>query len=81
MPVGRMKWFNDSQGYGFIEQENGEDVFIHFPATQDEGFKTLKKEDQQVEFEAVPGPKCFQASKVMKLPRIPVGTYSHRPGF
>lgn len=67
MPIGRVKWFNDSKGYGFIEQEGGEDdVFVHFSAIQDEGFKTLA-EGQEVEFEIVQGPKGFQAANVVKL--------------
>jgi len=66
MPIGKVKWFNDSRGYGFIEQESGDDVFVHFSAIQDEGFKTLK-EGQQVEFEATQGPKGFQATRVVKL--------------
>ena len=65
MPVGRVKWFNDSKGYGFIEQDNGEDVFVHFSAIEQDGFKTLS-EGQEVEFEIVQGPKGLQASNVQK---------------
>jgi len=65
MANGRVKWFNDSKGYGFIEQEGGEDVFVHFSAIQAEGFKSLA-EGQAVEFEVVSGPKGLQASKVIK---------------
>ena len=50
MPKGKVKWFNDAKGYGFIEQEGGEDVFVHFSAIQMDGFKTLA-EGQAVEFE------------------------------
>ena len=52
MPKGKVKWFNDTKGYGFIEQEQGEDVFVHFSAIQMDGFKTLA-EGQPVEFETV----------------------------
>ncbi len=65
MPVGKVKWFNDSKGYGFIEQENGEDVFVHFSAVQQDGFKSLKT-GEKVEFEIVQGPKGPQASNVVK---------------
>lgn len=65
MPVGRVKWFNDSKGYGFIEQENGPDVFVHFSAIQMEGFKSLS-EGQQVRFDITDGPKGPQASNVVK---------------
>jgi CspA family cold shock protein len=65
MPVGRVKWFNDSKGYGFIEQENGEDVFVHYSAIKQDGFKTLKQGDK-VEFDIVKGPKGPQAANVTK---------------
>jgi len=65
MPVGKVKWFNDSKGYGFIEQENGEDVFVHFSAVQQDGFKSLKT-GEKVEFEIVKGPKGPQAANVVK---------------
>jgi CspA family cold shock protein len=64
--TGKVKWFNDSKGYGFIEQEAGEDVFVHYSAIQEEGFKTLK-EGQEVEFEVVEGPKGPQATNVTKI--------------
>jgi CspA family cold shock protein len=64
MSVGRVKWFNESKGYGFIESENGEDCFVHFSEIQGEGFKTLK-EGQEVEFEQTMGKKGPQASKVI----------------
>ena len=66
MPVGKVKWFNDAKGYGFIEQEDGGDVFVHYSAIKQDGFKTLKAEEA-VEFDVVDGPKGPQASNVMKV--------------
>ena len=66
MPIGQVKWFNDSKGYGFIEQENGSDVFVHFSAIQMDGFKTLD-EGEKVEFDVVEGPKGLQAANVVKV--------------
>jgi CspA family cold shock protein len=63
---GKVKWFNDAKGYGFITQDNGEDVFVHFSAIQGDGFKTLKA-NQEVEFEVASGPKGPQATNVVKL--------------
>jgi CspA family cold shock protein len=65
MPKGKVKWFNDTKGYGFIEQEQGEDVFVHFSAIQMDGFKTLA-EGQPVEFELKTGEKGLAANNVMK---------------
>jgi cold shock protein len=65
MPAGKVKWFNDSKGYGFLEQDNGEDVFVHFSALQQDGFKSLKT-GEKVEFEIVQGPKGPQAANVVK---------------
>jgi len=63
MAKGTVKWFNDQKGYGFVSQENGSDVFVHFSAVQMEGFKTLA-EGQEVEFDVVDGPKGPQAANV-----------------
>src|SRR5437879_1061870 len=60
---GTVKWFNESKGFGFIQQPGGEDVFVHYSAIQGEGFKTLA-EGQAVEFEIVEGPKGKQAANV-----------------
>jgi cold shock protein len=65
MAQGSVKWFNDAKGYGFISQENGEDVFVHFSAIQAQGFKSLAEGDK-VEFEVTKGPKGLQASNVRK---------------
>lgn len=66
MSKGKVKWFNDAKGYGFIEQSTGEDVFVHFTAIQTDGFKTLA-EGQEVEFEVHQGTKGPQAANVMKM--------------
>lgn len=63
---GKVKWFNAEKGFGFIEREDGDDVFVHFSAIQTEGFKTLE-EGQAVEFEIVEGNRGPQASNVTKL--------------
>jgi CspA family cold shock protein len=63
--VGTVKWFNESKGFGFIQQEGGEDVFVHYSAISGDGFKTLA-EGERLEFEIVRGPKGLQAANVRK---------------
>ena len=63
---GKVKWFNAEKGYGFIEGQDGKDVFVHFSAIEQEGFKTLD-EGQEVEFEVVEGARGPQAANVVKL--------------
>ncbi|MEC2056672.1 cold-shock protein [Peribacillus psychrosaccharolyticus] len=65
MEQGKVKWFNAEKGFGFIERENGDDVFVHFSAIQGEGFKTLE-EGQDVTFEVEQGQRGPQASNVQK---------------
>ena len=65
MAQGQVKWFNDAKGYGFITQEGGEDVFVHYSAIQAQGFKSLAEGDR-VEFEVTRGTKGLQAANVRK---------------
>ena len=65
MLTGKVKWFNSEKGFGFIEQENGDDVFVHFSAIQSEGFKSLD-EGQAVTFEVEQGQRGAQAANVQK---------------
>jgi len=65
MEKGKVKWFNNSKGYGFIERETGEDVFVHYTAITGDGYRTLE-EGQTVEFEVVEGDKGLQATNVAK---------------
>jgi CspA family cold shock protein len=64
--TGTVKWFNRAKGYGFIAREGGEDVFVHYSAIQENGFRNLE-EGQQVEFEVEMGPKGAHAVKVVKI--------------
>ncbi|GJQ60198.1 MAG: cold-shock protein [Candidatus Scalindua sp. AMX11] len=66
MTSGTVKWFNDSKGFGFISQENGDDVFVHHTAIEGEGFKSLSEGDS-VEFEITKDQKGFKASNVVKV--------------
>jgi CspA family cold shock protein len=66
METGKVKWFNNAKGYGFIARENGEDVFVHYRAILAEGYKSLQEGDD-VQFEVEQGPKGLQATKVTKL--------------
>ena len=66
MATGTVKWFNSEKGFGFIEVEGGNDVFVHFSAIQGDGYKSLD-EGQQVEFEIVEGQRGPQAENVVKL--------------
>ncbi len=63
---GKVKWFNDQKGFGFIERESGDDVFVHFSAIQSDGFKSLE-DGQEVEFEVVEGDRGPQAANVVTL--------------
>ncbi len=65
MAQGKVKWFNDAKGYGFISQENGPDVFVHYSAIEGSGFRSLSEGDA-VEFEVTQGPKGPQASHVRR---------------
>jgi len=61
-----VKWFNEKKGFGFIEREDGDDVFVHFSAISGDGFRTLE-EGQRVEFSIQQGPKGLQAAEVIKI--------------
>ena len=66
MANGTVKWFNEAKGFGFISQEGGEDVFVHFSTIQGDGFKTLA-EGERVEFDVTRGPKGLQAASVRRM--------------
>jgi cold shock protein len=66
MATGKVKWFNKEKGFGFIEQDDGQDVFVHYSAIDGAGFRTLTQ-GQQVEFDIIQGPKGLQAQKVLRL--------------
>jgi CspA family cold shock protein len=66
MAQGKVKWFNDAKGFGFVQQEGGPDVFVHYSAIAAEGFKSLAEGDR-VEFEIKQGPKGLQAANVRKI--------------
>ena len=66
MATGTVKWFNDKKGFGFISQDNGDDVFVHQTSIESEGFRTLAEGDK-VEFEVIKDQKGYKAAKVRKL--------------
>lgn len=66
MAEGTVKWFNDAKGFGFISQDDGPDVFVHFSSIQGDGFKSLA-EGERVTFDVEDGPKGLQASNVVKV--------------
>jgi len=76
---GTVKWFNAAKGYGFIQRENGEDVFVHFSAIQTEGYRSLD-EGARVEFEVTKGPKGLQATNVTAACPIRAGRGVRLPG-
>ena len=80
MATGKVKWFNDAKGFGFIVRDNGPDLFVHHTAIVAEGFRSLA-EGQEVEFDVTEGPKGLQATNVRRLglARAALGTVRHIP--
>ena len=76
---GTVKWFNAAKGYGFIQRENGEDVFVHFSAIQTQGYRSLD-EGSRVEFEVTKGPKGLQATNVTGVGEIPERAFQRTTG-
>jgi CspA family cold shock protein len=64
--MGKVKWFNNAKGYGFVGRDDGPDVFVHYSAILDDGYRTLEEGDS-IEFEIVQGPKGLQAANVRKV--------------
>lgn len=71
MPIGKVKWFNSRKGYGFIEVEGRDEVFVHYTAIQGEGYRTLK-DGEEVSFEISEGSKGFQAQNVVRAIAAPL---------
>lgn len=69
MPTGRVKWFDNRKGFGFVEQDTGEDVFVHYSSIAGEGFRTLN-DGELVRFEVVQGPKGLLARKVERIEAV-----------
>lgn len=67
MEKGKVKWFNNAKGYGFIAQDSGDDVFVHYSVIQQDGYRSLNA-GEEVEFDLTNGAKGLQASKVVKVP-------------
>ena len=66
---GKVKWFKEEKGYGFISGDGGQDVFVHFSAIQEDGFRTLR-EGQEVEYEVMEGDRGLQAANVLKIAMV-----------
>lgn len=77
---GTVKWFNGAKGYGFIQRSTGEDVFVHFSAIQENGYRTLN-EGETVEFDLLKGPKGFQAANVVRASTLLLSHLANPPSF